>query len=43
MKRKIIEKNLEKRLSVMKKVVLLQPQSKAIEFFFKAGPVVQLG
>ena len=43
MYRKIIEKKLKKRLPVMKKVVLLHSQSKAIEFFFKAGPVVQLG
>ena len=29
------QKNEEKNLSVLKKVVFLQPQSKAIEFFFR--------
>ena len=32
---KIIKKNAEKNLPVSKKVVLLHPQSKAIEFFFR--------
>ena len=33
--KKKLQKNEEKNLSVSKKVVLLHPQSKAIEFFFR--------